>query len=131
MYFVLGLLLLAELGCGGSDSPMAPSEAGMVRLEVTGTTCSGNVKWVQGDSDNYPGDDVDFPWALSAPGYRGERVQLVGCNTCYLTCPSPPCAVTITTTVYWEGAMLATQTETDFPITPGCQPATFVNVYIP
>jgi len=125
---------ILAVGCGGSDSPenLVNPEAGLVRLQVSGTVACGVVRWQVGSDTNYPdGTDVTFPWQLERAAATGDVVVLEARNCCGPTsCPNPPCALTITATTYWEGNALATATTTDY-LFPSCTPAAYVSVSVP
>ena len=125
---------ILSVGCGGSDSPenVVNPEAGMVRLQISGSAACGVVRWQVGTDDNYPdGTDVTFPWQLERAAASGDVVVLDARNCCGPTsCPNPPCALTITASVYWEGNAMATATTTDY-LFPSCTPAAYVSVSVP
>ena len=127
----LWLLTVPVLFLAGCDdvpnttSPINP-EAGRVRLEVTGTSCSGVVRWdVAGTDNGVLGDPQDFPWSMSLEAESGDEVALQACNDC-----EQPGTVTITTSVYWEGTLLESSTRTGSS-TLLCAPTSEVQVRIP
>lgn len=106
-------------------TPINP-EAGRVRLEVTGTSCSGVVRWdVAGTDNGVLGDAQEFPWSISMDAGSGDEVSLQACNDC-----TAIGSVTITTAIYWEGTLLESATRTA-PAGPLCSPSSDVDVVIP
>jgi hypothetical protein len=129
----LSLTLFVSLGCDGSNSPTVVTnpEAGMVRMELTGNGCGGTVWWSVGSAGNFPdGEAVSFPWSLSVPGASGDMVNIEACESCEVQCPLPPCAVTLTTRIYWEGALLVAGSTTG-SMGVGCWPPTDMQATIP
>jgi hypothetical protein len=122
------------IGCGGSDSPekIINPDAGRVRLKVSGTAACGVVFWQIGTDNNYPdGTDVTFPWVFPHAAASGDVVTLEARNCCGPTsCPNPPCALTITASVLWEGNKIATATTTDY-LFPSCTPVADVSTSVP
>ena len=105
------LSLLVAIGCDGvSRPPVATNpEAGKVRLEITSSGCGGKVWWGVGSANNTSnGEKVSFPWSQSVSGRSGDYVFLSTCSSCDVQCGSPPCFVTLTTTIRWEGTVVAT-----------------------
>ena len=131
VFFIAAAL---SIGCGGSDSPenVINPETGKVRLDVSGTAACGVVFWQIGSDTNYPdGTDATFPWVLSRSAASGDVVTLEARNCCGPTsCPNPPCALTITASVFWEGGNIATATTTDY-LFPSCTPVAFVSTSVP
>jgi hypothetical protein len=125
---------IALASCGGSDAStmVTNPEAGKVRIAVTGTTCTGNVLYEVGGAGNGPfGSDVSFPWTVSIDADPGDAVSLLACNTCVVAgCPSPPCDVTITTSIYWEGSLLTQNTGVG-PADVTCTPSASTSTTIP
>lgn len=125
---------IVTIGCGGSDSPnnIVNPEAGMVRLQVSGTAACGVVYWQIGNDSNYPdGTNVTFPWRLDHAAASGDLVVLDAQNCCGPTsCANPPCALTITASAYWEGNRMATATTTDY-LFPSCTPEAYVSTSVP
>ena len=132
--FALGIAALLIVGCDGSDSPedLINPEAGMVRLQVSGTAACGVVRWQIGTDTNYPdGTDVTFPWQFEHAAASGDVVIFEARNCCGPTgCANPPCALTISASAYWEGNGLATATTTD-NLFPSCTPAAYISVSVP
>ena len=109
-----------------TTAPINP-EAGRVRLEVTGTSCSGVVRWeVAGTDNGILGDPQDFPWSMSLDAESGDQVALQACNDC----DDARGSVTITTSVFWEGTLLESTTRTG-QASALCAPSSDVEVTIP
>lgn len=126
-------LLIAALTLGCDDLPTStltdePSlEAGKVRLEVTGTSCTGTVRWEVGKEDNGSfGDNEPFPWTLLIDAESGDEVTLTACNRC--TTQSP---VTITTAIYWEGELLEAASNSGTPALLLCGPSSSAEARVP
>lgn len=127
-FWLLAAPAIFLTGCDdvpNTTNPINP-EAGRVRLEVTGTSCSGVVRWdVAGTDNGVLGDPHDFPWTMSLDAESGDEVALQACNDC-----DRPGTVTITTSVYWEGTLLESSTRTGNS-TLLCAPTSEVHVRIP
>ena len=95
-----------------------------MRLEVTGTSCGGNVRWDVGSNDNDNGDDVEFPWTLTVNGRLGDGVSLRACHECEVEDEDDD--VTVTVTITWQGRVIATQTRRDEPRDGQCRPSASV-----
>jgi|SoiMethySBSTD1v2_1073268.scaffolds.fasta_scaffold24386_4 hypothetical protein len=127
------LLAAALLICASCDdvpnvgNPVPPNpEAGRVRLEVTGTSCSGVVRWDVAGSDNgILGDAHTFPWTFSMDAQSGDAVALQACNDCDMSGD-----VTITTSIFWEGTLIDSDTRTG-PAGVLCSPSSQVQATIP
>jgi hypothetical protein len=122
-----------SVGCSGADSPesLINPEAGIVRLQASGTAACGVVYWSIGGENNYPdGTDVTFPWLLEREAASFDVVSLEARNCCGGTCDNPPCSLTLTASAFWEGTQIATATTTDF-LYPSCTPAVLLSVSVP
>jgi hypothetical protein len=74
---------------------------------------------------------VTFPWVFPHAAASGDVVTLEARNCCGPTsCPNPPCALTITASVLWEGNKIATATTTDY-LFPSCTPVADVSTSVP
>ena len=124
---ILAMSWLAFTGCDElptGDGTTGPS-SDSVRLEVTGSSCEGNVRWEVGDNDNGGGDDHDFPWSMTVTAASGDHVSLRACNEC------PRNDVTITTSIFWRGELLETDTSSGDGRRDQCRPSADVAITLP
>jgi len=84
------------------------------------------VRWSVGTRDNNNGDHENFPWSMTFTARSGDAVSLRACNEC-----DAEDDVTITTTIRWQGSVLATQTHSGEPRVQQCKPQSAVSVTLP
>ena len=102
-----------------------------LQIQAGGTSCEGDIVYTVGDLSNGPdGDPFDFPASIGFDARSGDAVTVTACNTCVLACPIPPCDVTITANIVWNGKLLATGSSTGLPDTT-CLPSVTVTATIP
>ena len=130
LVFALSWLVFAscdDLPTSDPSAEPAPNpSSSRVRLEVSGTSCEGNVRWEVGSRDNGSGDDRDFPWSLNVDAESGDRVFLRACNECQSNND-----LTVTTRVIWRGQTVATETRSGEPRRNQCRPTADVAVTLP
>jgi len=104
-----------------------PVPTGELRLEVTGTSCGGTVRWTVGTIGNGTGTPEEFPWSLTRTARAGDRVTLQACS---YECGGEH-EVTVTTTIFWKGSAIATRSRTGDTRVAKCEPTASVEGSLP
>jgi hypothetical protein len=102
-----------------------PVPTGTLKLEVTGSSCGGEVRWTLAGADHT--DDRTYPWSESMTALSGNSVSLRACSD---ECGSEH-DVTVTTTIWWKGSVLATQTKSGRTRRDHCTPQASVSATLP
>ena len=81
------------------------------------------MRWdVGGNGD---GDDHDFPWSITVNASSGEHVSLRACNEC------DGGNKTITTSIFWKGQLLDTDSHSGERKKGQCRPSSSVEATLP
>ncbi|HJQ96739.1 MAG TPA: hypothetical protein VJ826_00420 [Candidatus Polarisedimenticolaceae bacterium] len=102
-----------------------PAPSGTLRLEVTGNSCAGDVRWTLNGSTH--DEDHDFPWSRSLTAHRGDSVSLRACSK---VCGEAH-EVTITVSIFWNGNRIETRTQSGRTKKNHCQPSSSVDATLP
>ncbi|HVQ35437.1 MAG TPA: hypothetical protein VMT33_05450 [Candidatus Bathyarchaeia archaeon] len=102
-----------------------PAPSGTLKLEVTGSSCGGEVRWTL--AGNVHDDDHSYPWSQSMTAQTGDAVSLRACSN---ECGSEH-NVTVTTTIWWKGNVLATQSKSGKTRENHCTPQASASATLP